>query len=204
MGGGNNNAQRAAERQERERQAAIQRSVGSIDRVFDDPARQGQYDDLYRATHQYLTDDLNRQKQQTDRGTRFAMARGGLTGGSASVDANRRIGEDFLRGTVEASRRAQGAAADLRMQDEQSRLSLLAMAQSGLDATTAAARAGSEMQNNLLAGRAQSTAQGLGDMFGNFGDLYRRSQESAAERRGQRDVYNLLYQPGFGYGGGRS
>lgn len=203
MGGGNNNAQRAAERQEKERQAAIQRSVGSINQVFDAPGRQGQYNDLYSATHQYLTDDLNRQKGQTDRSARFAMARGGHTGGSVAVDTNRRIGEDFLRGTVEADRRAQGAASDLRLQDEQSRMNLIAMAQSGLDATTAASQASSSLQNNLQAGRATATAQGLGDMFGNFGDLYRRSQEAAAERRGQRDVYNLLYQPGFGYGGGK-
>ena len=198
MGGGSNNAQRAAEQQEAQRQAAIRRSTGEINAVFDDPARQGQVDQLIQDTLGYFRNDLDRQKANTDRSLKFAMARSGLTGGSASVDANRQVGEDYLRGVVEASRRAQEAGANLQMQDENARQSLLAMAQSGLDATTAASRSASMLQGNLQSGRATATANGLGDMFGNFADLYKRSREAAAERRGVQMGLGSYYQPMYG------
>lgn len=201
-GGGDNGAAKEARRQEEARQRGITQSTRRINQVFDDPARAAQIDDFYNATRQYYTDDLGRQKKVTDRNVKFAMARNGQTGGSVAVDTNRRVGEDFLRGTIEADRRAQGAAADLRAQDEQARLNLIAMAQSGLDATTGAARSATALQNNLQAGRASATAQGLGDVFGQFASLYQRSQEEAAQRRAQQYLYNALYQPGFGQGGG--
>lgn len=202
MSGGNNNAAEEASRQEKARQAAISQSVGRINQVFDDPSREGQIDDFYDATRQFYTNDLNRQKKTTDRNVKFAMARNGQTGGSVAIDTNRRVGEEFLRGTVEADRRAQAAAADLRAQDEQSRLNLIAMAQSGLDTTTGAAQSVSAMRNNLQSGRATATAQGLGDVFGSFASMYQRSQDEAAKRRAQQYLYNALYQPGFGQGGG--
>ena len=200
MGGGGGNAQKEAEAQERERQARIGASVSRINSVFDNSGREREIGDFLDATRGFYQNDLDRQKSSTDRSLKFAMARSGLTGGSASADANRRVGEDYLRGTLEADRRAQAAAADLRASDEQSRMNLIAMAQSGLDATTGASQAASALRNNLLSGKATSTAQGLGDMFSSFSDIYRRSQEDAARRRGEQYVYNVLYQPGFGQG----
>lgn len=191
-----------ANRQEQQRQAAIQQSVGSINSVFDDPKRQGQIDDLFDATRTYLTDDLNKQKKNTDRSLKFAMARSGLTGGSANVDAVRRVGEDYTKGALEADRRAQAAAADLRTQDEQARLNLIAMAQSGLDATSGASQAVSAMRNNLATSQSTATAQGLGDTFAQFADLYRKSQDSAEERRTRQFLSQFgYYTPGFGQGG---
>jgi hypothetical protein len=199
-GGSNNSAQRAAEQSENARQARIASSVGQINAAFDNPSRERELGDYLAATRRFYMDDLDRQKGDTDRGLKFAMARSGLTGGSTAIDNARRVGEDYTRGVLESDRRAQSAVADLRGQDEQSRLGLISMAQSGLDATTASSRALSSLQNNLQAGRATATAQGLGDAFGSFSNIYRRSQEESARRRGEKDVYGTLYQPGFGFG----
>lgn len=200
MGSGGNSAQRAAEQQEAQRQRQITASTGRINNVFDNPDRQAQYGQLVNDTQQFYQSDLDRQKGDTDRKLKFAMARSGQTGGSVAADTNQRVGEDYLRGTVEASRRAQQAGAGLRQSDEQARASLLAMAQSGLDATTAASRSAESMQNNLMAGRAGATANQLGDMFGNFADIYKRSQERAAETKGRKYDFGTQYQPMFGYG----
>lgn len=199
-GGSSNSAQRAAERAEAERQARITASVGRINTAFDNPQRAQELGDYLGATRQFYMDDLNRQKGDTDRNLKFAMARNGQTGGSVSIDNARRVGEDYTRGVVEADRRAQSAVADLRSQDEQSRLGLIQMAQSGLDSTTASSRALSALQNNMQAGRSTATAQGMTDAFGSFANIYRRSQEDAARRRGE-EQYGLRYQAGFGYGG---
>lgn len=201
-GGSNNSAQRAAEQAERERQARIAASVGRINTAYDNPARAAQIQDFLGATRNFYMDDLNRQKGDTDRNLKFAMARSGLSGGSVAIDKAEQVGKDYLRGVVEADRRAQGAASDLRAQDEQSRLNLISLAQQGMDATTANSRALSALQNNLQAGRATATAEGIGNAFSGFADLYRRSQEDAARRRGERYVYGTLYGSNSGYGGG--
>lgn len=192
-GGSSNSAQRAAEAAERERQAQIRGSVGRINEAFDNPNRQREIGDYLGATRQFYMNDLNRQKGETDRNLKFAMARSGQTGGKVAIDSAARVGQDYNRGVIESDRRAQSAAADLRSQDEGSRLGLIQMAQSGLDATTGSSRALSALQNNLQAGRATSTAQGLGDAFGTFANLFKRSQEAAAARRGEKYVYGTQY-----------
>lgn len=197
-GGSSNSAQRAAEAAERERQAQIRGSVGRINEAFDNPNRQREIGDYLGATRQFYMNDLNRQKGETDRNLKFAMARSGQTGGKVAIDSAARVGQDYSRGVIESDRRAQSAAADLRSQDESSRLGLIQMAQSGLDATTGSSRALSALQSNLQAGRATSTAQGLGDAFGTFANLFKRSQEAAAARRGEKYVYSTLYGQGGG------
>jgi len=199
-GGSSNSAQRAAEAAEAQRQAQIRGSVSRINAAFDDPSRQREIGDYLGATRQFYMNDLNRQKGETDRNLKFAMARSGQTGGKVAIDNAARVGQDYNRGVIESDRRAQAAAADLRAQDESSRLGLIQMAQSGLDATTGSSRALSALQNNLQAGRATATAQGLGDAFGTFANLFKRSQEAAAARRGEKYVYGTLY--GNGQGGG--
>lgn len=207
MGGGSNRAQQQAEQNERERQEAIRRGTAAVNQAFDDPSRRGYIEgDFLDATRAYLGEDLDRQKSDNDRQLKFAMARSGLAGGSAQVDAAREAGEVYNRGKLEVERRSQGAVADLLGADEQARLNLLAMVQSGLDATTASQRASSAMRNNLLSGKSSSVADGLGDVFGQFADVYRRSQQAKAERDAQKYQFNTVYQPGYftgaGFGGG--
>lgn len=191
--GGASGAQRAAERAEAERQAGIRNAIGQINAVFDSPGRQSQYDDYINAVRERLTTDANRQKAMADRRLKFSMARQGLTGGSAQVDANRTLGEDFSQGLLEAERRAQGAGSDLRSQDEATRMNLIQLAQSGLDATTAAQRAGAAMQASADTARSGAFAQGLGDVFGSTADIYRRQEDAAARRRAANEVQSGLY-----------
>lgn len=198
---GNDNAAKQAQYNEEERQRQIAKSTGRINAIFSDPARTGQYDRLAADTTAFLTDDLNRQKQANDRQLKFAMARSGQHGGSVSADANRTLGESYLRGIVEAQRRGNAAGADLRMADEQARSNMLAMAQSGLDATTAASQSANMLRGNLQSAQAGSTANGIAGFFDQFSDTYRKSQDAAERRRGERWAYNTIYQPGFGYGG---
>lgn len=205
MGGGSNRAQQQAEANERQRQAQISAGTAAVNRAFDDPKRRGYIEgDFLNATRTYLGEDLDRQKSENDRQQKFAAARSGLAGGSAQVDMARESGEVYNRGKLEVERRAQGAVADLLGQDEQSRLNLLAMVQSGLDMGTAAQRSASAMRNNLLAGEAGATAQGLGDIFSKFADTYRASLKAKSERDAEKNKLNTLYQPGIftGFGGG--
>jgi hypothetical protein len=200
MGAPSNNAAKEAKRAEAARQGNIASSVSAINAAYNNPQRAADINDFLGATRSFYTNELGRQKTTADRSLKFAMARSGLTGGSASVDANRTLGENYQQGVLNADRLAQSSANDLRTADEQSRLNLIAMAQNGLDATTGASQAAAALRNNLAGGQSGIKADALGDVFGGLSSIYAKSKETAAERRGNRDIYNLLYTPGFGAG----
>ena len=195
---GTSRAQREAQRTEQERQAQIARSVAGVNSVFDAPERTAQYDKFAAALRKQYGDEIGRQRANSARELKFSLARGGLSGGSADVDAQRNLGEEFQRGTLQAEQRVQNAVAGLRQGDEQTRQNLIGLAQSGADVGTAAQRAGAALQQNAQG--AFTTAGALGDVFGQTAALYKKQQEAAARRAGQQAPVGSLYG-GSGLGG---
>ena len=159
------------------------------------PDRRQQVEDFAQATRQLLEGQLTRQKTRADRDAKFALARSGLSFGSADADTSAGLQRQFEDGLLDAERRSQGAAADLRNQDEQARLNLIALAQSGLDSTTASEQALSQLQANINAARAQGNQQSLGNLFEDFADIARFSQEQGRLRREQRFGIGGLFGP---------
>lgn len=192
-GGGGSSDQIAREQQEQERQrlAAIQAGIGATNAVFDSPERQRQYDDYLAAQRESYFGELSRQQQEAQRGNKFALARSGLIGSRQQIDTGRDLGEAYNRGVVDADRLAQRAQSDLRAADEDSRRSIIQLVQSGADATTASSAAMRQMQTNLSGARADMNASALGQVFGTFSDLYKRSQDRAEQRRADRDLGTL-------------
>ena len=172
---------------------SIDLGTGRVNAVYDAPARAGQRDDFVTALRAQYGDQLDRQKMVADRRLRFALARNSLTGGSAAVDANRTLGEDYMAGLVDAENRAQGAGADLMAQDEESRLALLQLVQSGMDAATAGSRAQSALRTNLERTRSVALTDSLGDVFGNTATIYKRQEEGAERRRGEKAAFDSIY-----------
>jgi hypothetical protein len=183
--GQDNSAQNAARIDEASRQQRIADSTRRIDATFDSPQRQLQYDDYAKALRGYYTQDADRQKAIADRTLKFSLARGGLTGGSAAVDAGRTLRDDYTRGILDADQRTQAGVSDLRSSDQQSRLNLIQLANAGTDATSAATNAGAALRTNLAGAQQAGRANSLGDLFGNTADIYKRQQTAAALRRGQ-------------------
>ena len=195
MGSPSNKAANEANRQEQARQQAIAETQARVNQVFDDPSRAADIADYVGAVREFQSDDLNRQKADADRNLRFALARGGLTGGSTQRDQQQRFGEDYSRGLLEVERRAQGAGAELQAADQDARARLIQLATTGLDATTAAQQAGAALRTNLEAGRSTAMAQGLGDMFGGVKSFADASRTASERRRGLRDSGYSPYQP---------
>ncbi len=191
--GSSNRAQREAQRAEDQRRAAITGTTAEVNRIFDAPARQTQYADYAGAVRKRYTDDANRQKGIADRQLKFSLARSGLAGGSADVDARRTLGEEYSRGILSAEDKAQSAVADLKSRDEQQRLNLIQLVQSGLDATTAAQRANAQVAQTSEAARGTAGLTGLGDIFGATAAQYKAQQEAAARRQGLLTPVGGLY-----------
>lgn len=186
-------AQREAQDAETQRRAAIVRTTGDVNRIYDAPSRQAQYADYAGAVRKRYTDDANRQKLVADRNTNFSLARGGLTGGSADVDARRTLGEEYTRGILTAEDKTQQAVQGLKTQDEQARLNLIQLVQSGLDATTAGQRALAGVQQTAEQARTGAVTGGLGEIFGTTAATYKTQQEAAARRAGTLAPVGSLY-----------
>jgi hypothetical protein len=183
---GAENAQREAQAAEDARRVGIANTTAKINQIYDAPARQKQYGDFLGALRDYYTGDVNRQKVVADRNSKFALARGGLVGGSAQIDANRNIGEEYQKGLLSAENRAQSGLTGLKSQDENSRMQLIQLAQSGLDATTASSRALANAGADTRGALADATQKGIGDIFAGTTATYKQQQEAAARRAGQR------------------
>lgn len=194
-GGGSNSAQREAQRAEDQRQAKIASTQKNIERLYADPKREADIQAFTDATRQFYRQDADRQQGDAARNLRFAVARSGQTGGQLQADLGGRLYETYQRGLLEADRRAQAAAADLRSADQQSKQNLFALASSGLDSTTAAQNASQALRSNLSGANATAREGGIGDLFGSFADVYKSSIEQDASKRAQKDVYNTLYAP---------
>lgn len=203
MSSPSNSASKQAQANQNAKDAQVKQSTASINNIFNAPSRTAQYGQLAKDTTAYYTNDLDQQKAKNDRNLTFAMARGGQNGSSVDVDNRATAGKDYLKGVIESQRRGQSAAADLQGRDETARANLIAQAQGGLDATSAASNAAASMRSNLQSANSSNTANALGNIFGDFSSIYQKSQDAAALRNGQLYAYNTVYQPGFGQGAGR-
>ena len=183
------------ENAERARQMTIKLGTEQVNNIFDDPARAKQQQDFLAAMREFYTSDANRQKGIADRNRRFSIARSGLTGGSADVDSNRMLGEEYTRALLTAENKAQGAYSDLVSQDEAARLDLLSAVRAGMDTTTAASRAAAAMRATAGNAQSQAMANGLGDVFGETAAAYNAQRSAAERRRGIIDAYGSIYGP---------
>lgn len=183
LGGGSNKAADAANQAEAQRQANIQQSIGQINSVYASPQRQQQYADFSNALQQSNLQQLNQQQVDANRNLNFAMARQGLTGGSADADSAARQERLYNQALLKGQQSADSAAAQLRAQDQQSKQGLISLAESGLSATDASNQALETMQANIQNAQAQAAQQSLGDAFSGLGDYFAQSQNAANARR---------------------
>lgn len=192
-GGGGNSAQKEADAAEKQRQAQIKASTDKINAIFSDPARQAQYDKLAQDTTAYYQSDVDRQNQIASRKLKFSLARSGNIGGSLQAVQGKQLGQDYEKATTLASQQGQKAAANLQGQDEATKQSLIAMAQAGLDTTTAGQEAASALRANLQSGQADATAADLGNAFQDFGSIYQQSQDAKNAREGMKYGYGSIF-----------
>lgn len=182
MCGSSNKAAKAAQEQQAQQQANIQAAIGQINSIYSSPSRQQQYTDLQNAVTQRNLQSLNQQQQDANRNLNFAMARQGLTGGSADADASARQEQLYNQGVLNATQAGQQASSGLQAADQQSKNSLIGLAESGLSATDASNQALDALQANAQNAQSQATAQSVADAFGGLGSYFTNSTNAAAVR----------------------
>lgn len=146
-----------------------------------DPAnsRDAMYAQQKSAVYDLNKMEVDRQAKEAERTNRFALARTGLLGGSADVEAaselNRRTNEGLLR----AGGIADQSAADLKVADERTRSNLISMAQSGIDTGTAATMALEGLKGNSQQAAAARSGATVGGLFNDLSQAYLINQQLA-------------------------
>ena len=194
-GGGAGSAQKEADAAEAARRAQVTQTQQAIEQAYGSPQRSADINDLIGATRTFLGQDLSRRNAVAGRELKFANARSGQSLGSLSVDRNRQLGQEYLRGALEVERRAQGAGSQLRDADQQAKLGLFNQAAAGLDMTTAVRNAGEAMRAQAGIQRADALQSGLGGLFDSFGDIYKNSRADKGARDAEKYQYNTTYTP---------
>lgn len=141
---------------------------------------------------------LNEQKDQAARDEKFALFGQGLNGGSVDVDENAKLGRTYDQGVLDLGGKADATAADLRGNDETTRLGLLQSIDAGLDQGSAISSSLNQLKVNSDRAAAEGQGTALGDLFGDAGLLYTKSNAGRGYGAGQAAFPGY----GYGYGGG--
>lgn len=178
----NDKATKRAEQQEAQRQAQISGNVNAVNQAF--AAREPQYAMLTDAVRNRLNTQFQQQRQQATRQNKFALAKSGLVGGSAAIDAGKRLAREGQEGALQVERTANAAGADLRSKDEASRANMISLAQSGANIGNAGQQTANMLRANLDSAQNADLVNRLGDFFGGTAASYKASRDAAERRRG--------------------
>lgn len=182
---GDSGAVGAADAAEAKRQQQIAATTARIRGLFDDPAREQEYAAHRDNVLEYNMDAHEEGATDAARNLKFALARKGLSGGSAHVDAKTRLDGNIADQALSIGRFADQSANNLRSADERSKQTLITQAQTGLDANTAGDQALSNMQFNLDQASADTTYGGIGDLMSNIALLNQQNAQAQGRSRVQ-------------------
>lgn len=201
MGTGNSKAAEQANAANAEQQKQIQQTVAQINAAFGSPQRQQQYDQYGRQLSDYYTNQVREGEAVNARNLKFAMARSGLTGGSAATDANTQLNKDFTKGLLEASRQAQAGKASLENADINAKNQLVSLAQQGNFTGSVPQQVALSQKAALDTAKSFGDPSALGNLFAGTAQIWQNNQTASANRRAQISPIGSLYGSGA-YSGG--
>ncbi|MCC7144239.1 MAG: hypothetical protein IT349_19260 [Candidatus Eisenbacteria bacterium] len=135
---------------------------------------------------------------------RDALARQGLSGGSADIDQSALVGRKKSEGYLEAGRKADAAAADLEAADEQTKQGLINQINAGLDQASAGNALYSGMQATRERAASADLTNRINNFFRNIGAIYETQQVPgmvAAGKSAQQQQLSQFLNPTSGYKG---
>ena len=202
MGATGNNAANAANAANAQQQASIAIAVNQINAAYSNPARQAQYQQYQNNLNNYYTGQVNNQEAINARNLKFAMARSGLTGGSAATDSNTQLQKDYTQGLLQASQQAQAGTSALEQADINAKNQLIGLAQQG-NYTGQIPQAAAQSQNAALtAAQNYGGANALGNLFTSTQGIYQNEATAAANRAAQQNPFGSNYAGSVYSGGG--
>jgi hypothetical protein len=165
---------------EASRQNKINTVQSQVDAAYGAPQRQQQYNTFASALRDFYGQALDKKKLQATQQLKFGLAKQGQIGGSQQVDRGRLLGEELSNAATSNERQVQSALANLKGNDEQSRIALRNEAGSGLALSQVGRRAAESEQQNIGTADVAARAKGIGDVFGDTLATYKAIQDRKA------------------------
>jgi len=192
MGTGSS-AANAANAANAQQQAQIQNSVNQINAAYTNPNRTNQYEAYNKNLSNYYTGQVNDQEATNARNLKFAMARSGLSGGSAAIDSNTQLQKDYTQGLLQASQQAQAGTSALEQSDINAKNQMISMAQAGGSIGQIPGQVASQQQTSLNAAQNWGNSQSLSNLFAGTSQIYNNEQTAAANRKAQTSPFGSYY-----------
>lgn len=180
MGGGNGAA--AAQQQASNTATLVNNNVDKINASFAN--RAPQYAQFLKGTQGQYQQQLAAQNAIATRNLKFALARGGQTGGSLATDQGAELGREQAAGALSGQQKAEGALSGLETQDQSQRLQMISQAQAGGDIGNGAQQTANALQANLGAANTAAAVNSLGDVFGGISDTVNKINNQQALIKG--------------------
>lgn len=177
-GGGGDGGYGQMQADEEARKAEVAKQIGVINGIMDSNRSSGIYDQARQAVFDLDKFSLDEQRTKTERASRFALARQGLSGGSQEVDRNKALQDVYNQGLLQADQRANKLKADWMSSDEDLRNSLIKQVTAdpqalNAEATQAQLSAAAESRKN------SGIDSSLADLFSRFENAYALSRYSS-------------------------
>lgn len=201
MGTGSS-AANAANAANAQSQQQIQGAVSAINNAYNNPNRAAQVQQYGQNLQNYYTGQVNNQEAINARNLKFAMARSGLTGGSAAADSNTQLQKDYTQGLLQAGQQAQTGQAALQQADIQSKNQLIGLAQQGNYTGSIPTAIAASQGANFGAAQNFGNANSLGNLFAGTSGIYQNEQTAAANRQAQQNPFGTVYSSSVYNGGG--
>lgn len=209
-GGGGGGGDGGAAQREAARQAKQDEAIAKIDELFgisgagaaqNKMARNALYGQVRNDVIGYFRPELEKQKTDAERSTRFSLAERGLTGGSVDIDQNKELQDRYLKGVLAVTNKGDAAANEMRGADSRTRLDMISRINAGADAGTAVSSAMNEMAANANSARDQAFGQNLNSFFDDMLFLQRAKTDYLNNQQLQNTFSNYFRAP---TGGGSS
>ncbi len=201
--GNPNAAANAANAYNQQQQQQIQNAVNQINAAYSNPNRTNQYQQYDTNLSNYYTGQVNNQEAINARNLKFAMARSGLTGGSAAVDSNAQLQKDYTQGLLQASQAATAGTSALKQADINAKNQMISMAQAGGSIGQIPGQVASQMSANLGAAQNYGNANAINNLFAGTQGIYQNEQTAAANRLAQQNPFGSNYSGSVYTGTGR-
>lgn len=157
-------------------------------------ARDALYDQVRSDAFGAGKTSLDDNKTTASRNNKFALFAQGLNGGSADVDESALLDRTYQHGLLDLGAKADAARSGLQSADESARLGLLTSVDNGMSTSDALTSALSQMKTGADQAEAAAKGTALGDLFGNAGLLYTKSNAARGAQAGMGYFQNLFPQ----------
>jgi hypothetical protein len=188
-----NSAANAANAANAQQQAQIQNSINQINAAYSNPNRTNQYEAYNKNLSNYYTGQVNDQEATNARNLKFAMARSGLSGGSAAIDSNTQLQKDYTQGLLQASQQAQAGTSALEQSDTNAKNQMISMAQAGGSIGQIPGQVASQQQTSLNAAQNYGNANAINNLFAGTQGIVNNEATAAAMRKSQTTPFGSLY-----------